>query len=191
MGFFDTLDKVAGSAIKAGAQVISESQAETSAGETKQKKVSEADLQNYAKHFDSGIAHSLLKKLRKATRDKPAIVAGTTGAIVTVLGKLLSAWENSTTPAPLKALAVGAIGYIILPVDLIPDMLPAVGYSDDLASEGGLVAAAAKYCTFSLGELDKEIDADAPLLLDGDIPSDDELDAAFEEGNGTDEDNDE
>ncbi len=53
--------------------------------ENQQKKVSEADLQNYAKHFDSGIAHSQPKKLRKATRDKSAIVAGTTGAIGSIV----------------------------------------------------------------------------------------------------------
>ena len=98
----------------------------------KQQKVEEADLQNYSQHFDQNLAHELLKKLRKATRDKPKIIAGTAGAIVVVLGKLLSAWENPLTPMPMKALIVGAIGYIVLPVDLIPDMLPAVGYTDDL-----------------------------------------------------------
>ena len=103
---------------------------------SKQKKVEEDELKNYAQHFDGNIAYTLLKTLRKSTRDKPAIIAGATGAIVTVLGKLLSAWENPATPAPLKALAIGAIGYIILLVDLIPDVLPVVGYTDDLASAG-------------------------------------------------------
>lgn len=188
MGFFDTISKAASSAVKAGVQAIKDGSAENIGGDdaTRQKKVEEADLQNYARHFDKNIAHSLLKKLRKATRDKPAMVAGATSAIVTVLGKLLSAWENPATPAPLKALAVGAIGYIILPVDLIPDVLPVVGYTDDLASAGGLVAAAAKYCDFSLEALDREIDAEdsgnAELVLDDDIPADDELDAAFEKG---------
>lgn len=33
-----------------------------------------------------------------------------------------------------KALIVGALGYLILPTDLIPDLLPAIGYSDDLTA---------------------------------------------------------
>ena len=149
----------------------------------KQQKVEEADLQNYSQHFDQNLAHELLKKLRKATRDKPKIIAGAAGAIVVVLGKLLSAWENPLTPMPMKALIVGAIGYIVLPVDLIPDMLPAVGYTDDLASAGGVVATVAKYCDFTLAELDKEIDAEdsgnQEVVLDDVLPEDDELDEAF------------
>jgi hypothetical protein len=66
-----------------------------------EKKVSEEELGNYAKHYDRNIAYRLLKKLRKATRDKPAIIAGPTGAIVSTLGKLLSALDNPATSAPL------------------------------------------------------------------------------------------
>ena len=32
-----------------------------------------------------------------------------------------------------KALIYGALGYFILPIDVIPDAIPGVGYSDDLA----------------------------------------------------------
>jgi len=122
------------------------------------KKVNEEELGNYAKHYDRNIAYKLLKKLRKATRDKPAIISGTAGAIVSTLGKLLSALDNPETPAPLKALIIGAIGYIILPIDLIPDMIPVIGYADDLASAAGVVIAVAAYSTFRLEDLDAEID---------------------------------
>lgn len=33
-----------------------------------------------------------------------------------------------------KALILGALGYFILPLDLIPDFMPAIGFSDDLAA---------------------------------------------------------
>jgi uncharacterized membrane protein YkvA (DUF1232 family) len=123
------------------------------------KKVSEEELvEKYQEHFDKNIAFKLLKKLRKATRNKPKAIAGTAGAIVSVLGKLLSALDNPATPAHTKALIIGAIGYILLPLDLIPDFTPIIGYGDDLASAARVVAGVAAYSTFSLEELDKIID---------------------------------
>lgn len=126
-----------------------------------EKKASDEDLiHKYQKHYDKNLAYRLLKKLRKETRDKPAIISGATGAIVSSLGSLLSALDNPATPAPMKALIIGAIGYIVFPFDLIPDVIPVVGYTDDVAREAGVVLAVAGYSTFSMEELDKEIDSD-------------------------------
>lgn len=33
-----------------------------------------------------------------------------------------------------KSLIIGALGYFILPVDLVPDVIPVVGFTDDLAA---------------------------------------------------------
>ncbi len=33
-----------------------------------------------------------------------------------------------------KAIIIGALGYFILPIDLIPDAIPVVGFTDDLAA---------------------------------------------------------
>ena len=44
------------------------------------------------------------------------------------------------TPAWAKAVMLGALGYFILPLDLIPDAIPVIGYADDL---GVILAAAA------------------------------------------------
>lgn len=129
--------------------------------EEEEKKVSEEELSKYAKHYDHTVAYRLLKKLRKATRDKPAILAGPAGTIVNMLGKLLSALDNPATPAPLKALIIGAIGYIVLPVDLIPDVIPVVGWTDDIASAAGIVLAVAAYSDFDLADLDTEIDSES------------------------------
>lgn len=124
-----------------------------------EKKASEQELiDTYKKYFDKNIALKLLVKLRKSTRNKPKLIAGTTGAIVNSLGSLISALENPATPNHFKALIIGAIGYIILPFDLIADAIPVLGYTDDLASVAGVVAAVAAYTNFSLEELDKYID---------------------------------
>ena len=37
------------------------------------------------------------------------------------------------TPVQVKAALVGALAYFILPYDLMPDMLPALGFADDAA----------------------------------------------------------
>ena len=133
-----------------------------------EKRVSEEELvDTYQKHFDKNLALKLLKKLRKSTRDKPKVIAGTAGAIVSSLGKLLSTLDNPAMPVHLKALVFGAIGYIVLPLDLIPDLLPGVGYADDLASVAGVVTAVVGYSDFSLDELDKEIDAETALKVIG------------------------
>ena len=124
------------------------------------KKASEEELINeYQKHFDKNAALRLLVKLRKATRNKPKVIAGATGAIVVSLGSLISALDNPATPKHMKALIIGAIGYILLPLDLIPDITPVLGYTDDLATAAGVVTGVAAYTNFSLEELDKYIDS--------------------------------
>lgn len=124
------------------------------------QKVSEDELINtYQQYFDHNAAIKLLVRLRKATRNKPKIISGTAGAIVSALGKLISALDNPSTPKAMKALIIGSIGYIILPVDLIPDAIPGIGFADDLASTAAVVAAVGIYSDFSLEKLDAYIDS--------------------------------
>lgn len=42
--------------------------------------------------------------------------------------------KSSETPIRDKAIILGAFGYFILPVDLIPDGIPLLGLTDDLAA---------------------------------------------------------
>jgi uncharacterized membrane protein YkvA (DUF1232 family) len=40
---------------------------------------------------------------------------------------------DRATPLPVKATLVGALAYFVLPADTIPDVLPAIGFTDDAA----------------------------------------------------------
>ena len=54
--------------------------------------------------------------------------------------QLYYAAQRPETPVWAKSIVYGALGYLILPLDAIPDALPVVGFTDDL---GVLVAAVA------------------------------------------------
>lgn len=44
--------------------------------------------------------------------------------------------QKPEVPKKTKAVIIGALGYFILPVDLIPDMMLGVGFTDDLGALG-------------------------------------------------------
>lgn len=41
--------------------------------------------------------------------------------------------QDSNVPIKTKAYIIGALGYFILPLDMIPDFVAGLGYTDDLA----------------------------------------------------------
>lgn len=41
---------------------------------------------------------------------------------------------DSKTPMKAKAIAIGALAYVVLPIDLIPDFILILGYTDDAAA---------------------------------------------------------
>ena len=45
---------------------------------------------------------------------------------------LFYAFKEEDTPKWAKATILGALGYLIAPIDAIPDLLPVAGYADDL-----------------------------------------------------------
>jgi len=42
--------------------------------------------------------------------------------------------QSPDVSAKNKALIMGALGYLILPTDLIPDLIPLLGFTDDIAA---------------------------------------------------------
>lgn len=72
--------------------------------------------------------------------EKIASVAKKAGIKVVYYALLLFyALKSENVKMSDKALIIGALGYFILPLDLIPDFLVPVGYGDDLAVMWGLI----------------------------------------------------
>ena len=76
-------------------------------------------------------APSLWRKLSRY-----ALVAGRK-TVLTAL-TLYHCLRDKDTPSWAKGVIVGALGYLVLPVDMVPDIIPGAGYGDDWAA---LVAA--------------------------------------------------
>lgn len=84
----------------------------------------EAAITKYQKEYSEA---GFLDKVRSVARK-----AGIKVIYVALL--LYNVLRDAKTPAADKAKIVGALGYFILPLDLLPDALPIVGYTDDLAA---------------------------------------------------------
>ena len=92
------------------------------------------DLQRYGDKYNE---KDFWKKLGK--------VAGKAG-VKTVYYALVLFYTltDQNTPAKYKAIIAGALGYLILPLDVMPDFLPFTGLADDWAA---LIAAVAYVAT--------------------------------------------
>ncbi len=53
--------------------------------------------------------------------------------------------KDNKTPKTAKAIIIGALGYLILPIDVIPDFIPVVGLVDDLVVISGAIYSVSKY----------------------------------------------
>jgi uncharacterized membrane protein YkvA (DUF1232 family) len=51
------------------------------------------------------------------------------------------------TPKAAKAILIGALAYFVAPIDLIPDFLAVVGFTDDAAVIAAAIAAVRQYMT--------------------------------------------
>jgi uncharacterized membrane protein YkvA (DUF1232 family) len=78
----------------------------------------------------------------RATRDEDTVLRGfwakvkRLGAGLPFAEDLLAAYYcafDRATPLQVKAALVGALAYFVLPFDVIPDVLPVIGFTDDAA----------------------------------------------------------
>ncbi|WP_235185422.1 YkvA family protein [Desulfonatronum thiodismutans] len=68
---------------------------------------------------------------------------------------LYYAAQKPTTPAWAKGVVYGALGYFIMPFDVIPDFTPVVGYMDDLGVLAAAVATVSMYIDDDVKETTK------------------------------------
>ena len=87
----------------------------------------------YKEHYNESAFWEKAKKLGKKVL-KPALL-------------LYYVMMSPDTPLKIKAAIAGALGYLILPIDLIPDFIPVAGYTDDLAALIAVVKTCDAYIT--------------------------------------------
>lgn len=65
--------------------------------------------------------------------------------------------RDEDTPKYVKAVIAGALGYLVLPVDIVPDTIAALGWVDDIAVLGIAFKIANRYIKASHEENAKKI----------------------------------
>ena len=84
----------------------------------------ENEIQRFEKHYDDDAFWAKLQKFARKAGIKVSYAA-------LLLYYVL---KSPTTSTKDRAKIIGALGYFILPIDLIPDFIPVAGYTDDLAA---------------------------------------------------------
>lgn len=113
-----------------------------------QSQITEKELQKYEQHYNDS---SFLDKVTKYGK-----LIG-----INALYKAVQLWfvlQKPDVPASTKAVIMGALGYLIAPLDFLPDLMPVLGYTDDFVA-----------ITFALikvqGYIDEEVERKSKHLL--------------------------
>lgn len=86
----------------------------------------EKQMEEAGKHFSDDKLWGKLKKFAKK--------AG--ASVVYAVLLLYYTLQKPEVPMKTKTIIIGALGYFILPLDLIPDVVVGLGYTDDLGALG-------------------------------------------------------
>ncbi len=92
--------------------------------------------------FNNVFSAAEIEAMRRAARDEERL-KGDFWTLLRKVGRKLPFAEDvlaafycatdPTTERRVKLILLGAIGYFVLPVDIIPDVLPIIGFTDDAA----------------------------------------------------------
>ncbi len=81
-------------------------------------------LERYQKNYsEKGLWEKLAKVARKAGEK-----------VIYAVLLLYYVLIDPKTPMSYKSVIIGALGYFILPMDIIPDFIPIAGFTDDLTA---------------------------------------------------------
>ncbi|MGE5314028.1 MAG: YkvA family protein [Acidobacteriota bacterium] len=89
----------------------------------------EENIEKYKGHYSES---SFWEKVKTA-----AVAAGR--ELIEKALWLYYALMDKDTPRKARLIILGALGYFILPIDLVPDFIPFVGYTDDLTVLAGAI----------------------------------------------------
>jgi len=95
------------------------------------------NFEDYSKFFNDS---KLWKKLKKVARK-----AGRKAVYYVLVLYYVS--RDPAVPSSLKLKVLGALGYFILPLDIIPDIVLGLGFTDDLAALAWALFTMKKYIT--------------------------------------------
>ena len=99
--------------------------------------INNINLEDYAQYFNDS---KLWKKLKKVAQK-----AGRKAVYYVLVLYYVS--RDPSVPRSLKLKVLGALGYFILPLDFIPDVILALGFTDDLAALAWALFTMRKYIT--------------------------------------------
>ncbi len=80
-----------------------------------------------SKYADSYSDEGLMSKVKRIGRKMG-------GKLLYNVYVLYYVLKSRDVPVKVKAEIIGALGYVLVPLDLIPDFIPVAGFTDDLAA---------------------------------------------------------
>lgn len=84
----------------------------------------QANMEKYADKYSD---ESFLSKVKSAVKKAGA-------SVIYKALQLFYVTQNPACPTKIKAAIFATLGYFIMPLDIIPDFAPVVGYTDDAAA---------------------------------------------------------
>ena len=95
------------------------------------------DIQQYVKYYDELQLTNKLKFVGKKIGSKVVFY-------VIIMAMLIA---DTKIPIKVRIVFMAALGYLILPTDLVADLLPVIGFTDDIAFLTYAVSSAKEYIT--------------------------------------------
>jgi uncharacterized membrane protein YkvA (DUF1232 family) len=102
--------------------------------------------------FSASFSREEMEAIRKSLRDEAKFGSDFMARLKRVAKRipfaedLLAAWfcaRDPATPRRVRLTLLAALGYFVLPVDAIPDIMPLLGFTDDAAVIAAAIAAVA------------------------------------------------